>query len=414
MSGVLPWVLGVVAVGLAVGAFFWWRRRRYLDAVKAQGWTHESNPSLSDVADLQAPPFGLGLSRSVDELVTGTTPGGFGFRVFEYDYTGAGARYSSRVAAVRLPFALPAAFLVTPGRERAGIASGGRRLVQAEADGLRVIAGDGPVAAALAAGVAATAAMHGEVVGGFDLGVDGAHLVAAGAPKDPDELASFLAALDPVAAAVAGSAALRALAVPPGPPVAFYGHPDWTLTGDDQAVLTEFPVTRAGYGHRAEDVVRGFRDGIGLAAFTHYWKTDRVETYTDSDGHTRTRTVTDHHSEPVCGFRLPFTLPAVSVNGARVGERVRFESTDFNDAFAVRAEDPKFASDVIHPRTMAWLLAVRPCGWTMSDGLVMFEVARHDLEIVDSCEQVLRGWLGRIPRFVWADRQLPPPPYLVD
>ncbi|MCA0295008.1 MAG: DUF3137 domain-containing protein [Actinobacteria bacterium] len=412
--GIGTWVLLAVGVAVVVGLVLWLRRRHYLNQVRALGWSHESNPTMADVADLQAPPFGLGLGRTVDELVAGTTPAGFGFRVFEYTYRDAGPSYSERVACLQLPFALPDAFLSGTGQPRVGIGMAGRTLVQGEEGGVRVITGDAGLVRDLLGGVEASVAAFGQRVGGIDLGVDGSRLVASGAPKDPDDLSGFLAALDPVAQAIAAAPALVARQVPPSAPNWYYGHPEWEFVGSDDTVLDTYPVTSDGYGHRTEDLVRGVRDGIRVEAFVHHWKTDRIETTTDSEGHTHTRTVTDDHSEPVCGFVLPFFFPALSVNGGRVGEKVRFESTDFNKAFTVRTADPKFASDVIHPRTMEWLLARRPRGWTVSGPVVAFEVEDHDLLIVDDCGEVLRGWLGRIPRFVWQDRSVPVPPYLVE
>ena len=49
---------------------------------------------------------------------------------------------------------------------------------------------------------------------------------------------------------------------------------------------------------------------------------------------------------------MPFSLPLLSVGGGWGGKKVRFESEDFNDRFTVRTDTPKFAYDVIHPRTM--------------------------------------------------------------
>ncbi len=412
--GIGTWVLLVVVVVAVVGVFLWLRRRHYLNRVRALGWTHDSNPAMTAVADLQAPPFGLGWGRGVDELVSGTTAAGFGFRVFEYEYHGAGPRWSGRVACLDLPFGLPDAFLSGEEGPRVGLGMGGRTLVQAEDHGVRVVAGDAGLARDLLAGVGVQARAFGEAAGTIDLGIDQNRLVASGAPKDPDVLTAFLAALDPVAQAIATSPALQGRQVQPSTPSWYYGHPDWVFLGSDDAVLDLYPVNTGGYGHRSEDLVRGERDGIRLDAFTHHWKTDHTETTTDAQGHTHARTVTENHSEAVCGFVLPFTFPALSVNGNRVGERVRFESAQFNDAFTVRTADPKFASDVIHPRTMEWLLARRPRGWTVLGQVVSFEVEKHDLLIVDDCAEVLRGWLGRIPRFVWEDRRLPCPPYLVE
>ena len=99
-------------------------------------------------------------------------------------------------------------------------------------------------------------------------------------------------------------------------------------------------------------MIRGANDGLPIEAFIHRWKTQRTETYTDSEGHSQTRTVTENHSEIVTAVRMPFSFPLISVGGGWGGKKVRFESEEFNERFTVRTDDPKFASDVIHPRTM--------------------------------------------------------------
>lgn len=414
MFGNWFWFWVVIALGVLVGAFFVVRRRRYLGRLRALGWSHDSNPSLTGIADLNAPPFGLGLHRSVDELVSGTTPGGHAFRVFDYDYSGAGRGYSERVACLQLPFGLPDVFVSDSDHARTGISPAGLPLVQAEDGALRAIAADGALASQVLALVSPRIAAFGKLAEQVDLGIDGDYLVVSRAPKNPDDLQAFLAALDPIASALSDTA-LRGHEVAPGSPgFGFYGHPDWHFAAAGTEVLGYYPVTTGGYGHEVTDPITGLRDCIRMDAFTHEWKTDRTETYTDSEGHSHTRTVTDHHSEPVCGFLLPFDLPGLSVNGRRLGHKVAFESEAFNRAFTVRTEDPKFASDVIHPRTMEWLLSTVTRGWTVQQRVVVFEVEEHDQLLVDACEATLRGWLGRIPRFVWADHGLPVPLYVVE
>ncbi len=414
MNNFWLWFWVVIALGVVIGAVLIVRRRQYVAKVRALGWTLDPNPSLTSIADLTAPPFGLGLHRSVDELVSGTTAAGHAFRVFEYDYSGAGPGYSERVACLQLPFGLPDVFVTDGDHARSGISPSGVSLVQAEDAGLRAIAADGGLAAQVLALVSPGIGTFSALAERVDLGIDGDQLVVSRAPKDPDDLLAFLAALDPIASALSGTA-LRGHEVAPGQErFGFYGHPDWRFAPDGSEVLGYYPVTTGGYGHRVSDPITGLRDGIRMDAFTHEWKTDRTETYTDSEGHTHTRTVTDNHSEPVCGFLLPFDLPGLSVNGRRLGHKVAFESEAFNRAFTVRTDDPKFASDVIHPRTMEWLLATMPRGWTVQQRVVVFEVEKHDQLLVDACEATLRGWLGRIPRFVWADHGLTVPAYLVE
>ena len=248
-------VIGVLAVGAVIGAVLVVRRRLYLKEVRELGWSHNANPSLADVADLNAPPFGMGLNRSVDELVSGTTPGGFLFRAFEYDYTGAGPKYSDRVAAVQVPLSLPDAFVCGAGRPRAGVGSGDQQLVQVGDGQVRVIAVDGGFAHDLLESIGGALAAFAQVAGGVDLSVEGRQLVASGAPKDPDELREFLAALDPVAHAVAGSPALAARQVPPSAGSGFCGHPDWRFVGSDDSVLNVYPTSGGGYAHRTEDLI---------------------------------------------------------------------------------------------------------------------------------------------------------------
>ena len=414
MYGFWFWFWVVIALGGLVGAVLIVRRRRYLGRLRSLGWSNDPHPSLTSVADLNAPPFGLGLRRSLDELVSGTTPGGHPFRVFDYDYSGAGRGYSQRVACLQLPFALPDAFVGSADHARAGIWPAERHLLQAEDGTLRVFAADADLATRVLAAVKPGAEALVQVAERVDLGIDGNQLVAGRAPKNTDDLQAFLAALDPIAQALSDPGLRGHEITAVADRFGFYGHPDWRFAPEDTAVLDHYPVTSDGYGHRVIDPITGLRDGIRMDAFSHEWKTDRTETYTDSQGHLRTRTVTDDHSEAVCGFQLPFDLPDLSLNGRRLGHKVAFESDDFNRAFRVRAEDPRFASDVFHPRTMEWLLAADPRGWTVLDRVVVFGVEKHDHLIVDACEAILRGWLGRIPRWVWADLGLPVPAYLVE
>jgi hypothetical protein len=148
----------------------------------------------------------------------------------------------------------------------------------------------------------------------------------------------------------------------PPPGFGFYGHPDWLLIGRDDTLIAKYGLTTAGFGHTTEKMIRGNNDGLPIEAFIHRWKTERTETYTDSEGHIRTRTVTENHSEVVSAIRMPFSLPTLSVGGGWGGKKVKFESEEFNDRFTVRTDNPKFASDVIHPRTMEFLMAEQPPG----------------------------------------------------
>ena len=242
------WFWVVVALGALVAAVLIVRRRRYVGKVKALGWTLEPNPSLTRVADLNAPPFGLGFRRSVDELVSGTTASGHAFRVFEYDYSGAGRGYSERLACVQLPFGLPDVFVTDSEHARTGISPAGVPLVQAEEGTLRAIAADGSLASQVLVLIAPVIAGAPALAEQVDLSIDGDQLVVGGAPKDPDELQAFLAALDPIASALSDTALRGHEVAPAADRFGFYGHPDWQFGPDGNQVLDYYPVTTGGYG----------------------------------------------------------------------------------------------------------------------------------------------------------------------
>ncbi len=70
--------------------------------------------------DHQAPPFGLGFERKVDEGVAGGTRAGIPFRVFEYTCSEGGPKFDQRLASLQLPLALPDLF-VSAGGVRSGV-----------------------------------------------------------------------------------------------------------------------------------------------------------------------------------------------------------------------------------------------------------------------------------------------------
>ena len=402
-------IILVVVAALVIGliAFFVIRRQRYVRALRGRGWTFESRPALESVFDHHAPPFGLGFVRKVDDAISGQTSAGVPFRVFEYASSDGGPKFDDRVASVQLPLPLPDLFLST-NQPRAGV-----HLPAVEVDPrFQVRAADADYArTAISAAVldAITTFSHnGRTV---DLSIDGQRLVAIGAPKNPDDLQSYLEQLAAVAQAInkEGLAPYQATLTQPG--FSFYGHPDWQLIGRDDTLIAKYELTRAGFGHSTEKVIRGANDGLPIEAFIHRWKTERTETYTDSEGHSQTRTVTEDHSEVVTAVRMPFTFPLLSVGGGWSGKKVRFENEEFNDRFTVRTDDPRFASDVIHPRTMEFLMARQPPGFRIQADVMRFSVDKHDTELIGFCADFAHEFFGRVPSFVWKNLQITPPEF---
>jgi hypothetical protein len=400
-------VIAVLLLGLI--AFFIIRRQRYVRALRGRGWTFESRPSLESVLDHHAPPFGLGFVRKVDEAISGQTTTGVPFRVFEYTSSEGGQKFDDRLASLQLALPLPDMFISTDS------ARSGVRLPQVEVDPRYQVRAANPdysraaISASVLDAIAAFGAAFGQDGHRVDLSIDGQQLVAVGAPKDPDQLQTYLEKLAAVAGAF-NTEALTPYRVTPLPPeFGFYGHPDWQLIGRDDSLIAKYGLTTAGFGHTTEKVIRGSNDGLPIEAFIHRWKTQRTETYTDSDGKTQTRTVNENHSEVLTAIRMPFSFPMLCVGGGWGGKKVRFESEDFNDRFTVRTDSPKFASDVIHPRTMEFLMAVQPPGFRIEGNGMRFSVDKHDTQLIGFCADFAHEFLGRVPSFVWKDLQITPP-----
>jgi hypothetical protein len=400
-------LIAVAVLVLALIAFLIIRRQRYVRALRGRGWTFESRPALESVLDNHAPPFGLGFVRKVDEAISGTTAAGVKFRVFEYASSGGGPRFDDRIASMQLPLPLPDLFVsadqVRSGIQAAPIDVDPRFQVRA--------ADSGYARVALSVAVLEAIAAFGQAGHRVDLSIDGEHLVAVSAPKDPDQLQAYLELLGGVAQAIDPAGLATYTMAPSTPGFGFYGHPDWLLIDRDDALIAKYGLTTAGFGHSTEKVIRGSNDGLPIEAFIHRWKTQRTETYTDSGGRSRTRTVTDNHSEILTAITTPFSFPLISVDGGWGGKKVRFESEEFNDRFTVRTDDAKFASDVIHPRTMEFLMAVQPPGFRIEGNLMRFSVDKHDTQLIGLCADFAHGFFSRVPSFVWKNLQITPPAF---
>lgn len=392
LSPFLTVVLIVVAIAIIVGVVLLVRRHRYVTSLTERGWTFEEHPTLASTYGLNAPPFGLGYDRRIDDVVSGTTNNGVPFRAFEY---GTGDHYT---VALTLPRTLPTAFITVPGEGRPG-AQG----VAQQFGAWQVVSDDPAFGSALA-----SAALH--VIDGvaasqpINLSVDGAHLVATGAPKEAAELSAFLDNLGLVAAAVA-QADLSAFPAPSVPAeLSLYGHPDWVYRPQDDRFLSEVNHTTAGADHEAKDVVLAVLDGgMRMIGLTHHWTTTHAESSTDANGNTTTRTVTEHHSEPIIEVALPWHFGDLSLNWPWTGSKVPLESADFNEAYVVRSEFPKFATDVFHPRMMEFIQRSQPVPFAITQGRLRFDSGSTEPAMMEWVARFTVAFFAGVPRFVWED-----------
>jgi hypothetical protein len=186
----------------------------------------------------------------------------------------------------------------------------------------------------------------------------------------------------------------------------------WTYAAQDDRYVDRFAGAPFGQGHdrRAENVLTGTHDTRPFAAFDYRYST--TSTSTDAQG--RTTTHTEVHRFSVIELEVGVRLPELSVTpegflGRLVGRLtntdLEFESEQFNRAFTVTCEDRKFATDVIHPRMMEYLLTVPDLAWSFRDSaLVTISSGNHSLPLLDQTLKQIDGVLDLVPEFVWKDR----------
>ncbi len=156
---------------------------------------------------------------------------------------------------------------------------------------------------------------------------------------------------------------------------------------------------------RTDNGLTGTYRGVTFVAFEYMYDTHS----TDSKGN---RTTTTHHYS-VIALELGIGCPDVSVTpegvfsplaGRVLGSDIELESEDFNRTFTVLCKDRKFASDVLHPRTMQALLPYTDVGVGIRGGdalavkpgkLVPDAITRR----LDALLVILEG----VPEFVWKD-----------
>ncbi len=165
----------------------------------------------------------------------------------------------------------------------------------------------------------------------------------------------------------------------------------------------------SGHNRQASNILRGEFDTRGFVAFDYVYYT--TETSTDSEGRTTSREVAHRYS--VVGLEVGASFPPLAVSpegmfsrmvGRLTNRDIELESEDFNRAFTVTCPDRKFASDVLHPRMMEFLLT-HPDSSFRFDGAWVLSVdnRRVDLEDVEPRLHHLDTIVDNVPEFVWRE-----------
>ncbi|MGB8650355.1 MAG: hypothetical protein WCD35_06800 [Mycobacteriales bacterium] len=181
----------------------------------------------------------------------------------------------------------------------------------------------------------------------------------------------------------------------------------WSWVARDDSWTERFGGTPFGEGdHRqACNVLQGSFRNRPMIAFDYSYQTHS----TDSQGRRSTTT----HRYAFCSLALPAAVPKLELVpesafgrlGTALGmQDIELESEDFNRRYRVRSDNPKFAYDVLPPRTMQAMLsrAALHLRFLGADALC-WESGRHSpaelLQRLDALSTVIDG----IPDFVWSD-----------
>jgi len=185
----------------------------------------------------------------------------------------------------------------------------------------------------------------------------------------------------------------------------------WAYTERDDRWAAAFGGSPFGKGHnrRATNVLTGQYDGRGFVAFDYVYYT--TETSTDGQGHTSSREVS--HTFGIVALDVGATFPPLEVNpegmfgrmiGRITGRDIDLESEDFNRAFTVTCPNRKFASDVLHPRMMEFLLAHPDSAFRFDRSWVLsVEAGQADLQRIVPRLSVIDAVLDNVPEFVWRE-----------
>ena len=132
----------------------------------------------------------------------------------------------------------------------------------------------------------------------------------------------------------------------------------WQVLGADRHLAKRWPGPpfAVGSSRRSSEILSGQVGGRQALSFRY--------TYTTTSGAGETQTSQDHEHHVVAVF-LPAPLPVLALTpeslGTRIatafgGQDIRFESAQFNSRWRVTSPDPRFAHDILHPRTLERLL----------------------------------------------------------
>jgi hypothetical protein len=158
-----------------------------------------------------------------------------------------------------------------------------------------------------------------------------------------------------------------------------------------------FGCLRRGHSRFAHNIAEGDRNGRRVVAFDYH--------YVTGSGKNR-----QTHRFSAVVLRSDVRLKPLRIRSENVLDRVTeffgiddidFESAEFSRAFHVKAADKRWAYDVLHQRTMEYLLAMPRFSIQFDDrSAIAWRNRRFGAETFESAIGVVEGILDRLPEYV--------------
>ena len=183
---------------------------------------------------------------------------------------------------------------------------------------------------------------------------------------------------------------------------------NWQFAAADDAWAQRWngPPFDEGDHRKVRNVISGGWQSRPFMSFDYSY-----ETHSSNSNGSRSTTV---HRFTVVSLALPTDLPRLQITPEGLLDRIGhvfgmadidLESEDFNRAFRVTCSDPKFASDVLTPRTMQLLLSRSRFSWrTEVTDLVCWWSGEQTALAVTEALATMCDVIAGIPSFVWHDR----------
>jgi len=177
------------------------------------------------------------------------------------------------------------------------------------------------------------------------------------------------------------------------------------LLGRDSRFDDRYPAfdcLRRGHGRYAYNIVEGEWNGRRLSAFDYRYVTGSGKNQQ-----------THHFSATILGSRVP--LKPLRIRTENVFDRVTeffgvddidFESAEFSREFHVRAPDKRWAYDVLHQRTLEFLLAMPRFSIEFDESnAIAWRDRRFYVGTFEAAISVVEGVLDRLPEYVVRQQQ---------